>query len=478
MAQKTRPQAESLYGMPQPLQTGFLSPIIAKRDPTTEDTGFALGQPWNNKINNNYWILTSVVAGSANWQVSAGSSGYPTTPYVVGPAGQAGYQTIQSAINAANTAGGGIVVVQPGNYIENLTLYSNVHIMGLTFADAGGGATITGMHTPPATGGFVFRNVRLISATNIFNSSAAGSAHLVLADAEVFVTNGYTFNLPNWTGKLESFDVNAAVGTNDGYVNNTAGAEVDIFECSVGSGSLNPMIVSGFTLGAGANIYCPIHFQTGATVEFDYSFFGNTLTFSNNSTGIITTSHLSSGASAAIIMSSSAAWMLSTCTISSSNNPVINGAGSGIITLVGINFTNASNIAGTLTVAWSTTKTGNTTITGNLTFPTAGAGLVFNANTATGAAASPVILNSRAGQVIFTSVSIAAAADLTLTITNSQITASTTQVIYSMSGATTGSALSIKSVTNSSGSSAIVVTNGTGATTSTSNITINFIVLN
>jgi len=75
-------------------------------------------------------------------------------------------------------------------------------------------------------------------------------------------------------------------------------------------------------------------------------------------------------------------------------------------------------------------------------------------------------------------VSIAAAADLTLTITNSAITGSTTQVIYSMSGATTGSALSIKSVTNSAGSSAIVVTNGTGATTTTANIVMNFIVIN
>jgi hypothetical protein len=119
-----------------------------------------------------------------------------------------------------------------------------------------------------------------------------------------------------------------------------------------------------------------------------------------------------------------------------------------------------------------------TATNGNFVSSTAGKGLSFNANTATGAAASPIVINSRAGQAIFTSVSIAAAADLTLTITNSAITASTTQVIYSISGATTGSALSIKSVTNSTGSSVIVVTNGTGATTSTANITVNFIVVN
>ena len=140
------------------------------------------------------------------------------------------------------------------------------------------------------------------------------------------------------------------------------------------------------------------------------------------------------------------------------------------------------------TLTTTTTIVAGTTITstlgniiatnGNFVGSTAGTGFQFAANTATGAAASPIVINSRAGQAIFTTVSIAAAADLTLTITNSAITASTTQVIYSMSGATTGSALSIKSVTNSAGSSAVVITNGTGATTSTSNITLNFLVVN
>lgn len=118
------------------------------------------------------------------------------------------------------------------------------------------------------------------------------------------------------------------------------------------------------------------------------------------------------------------------------------------------------------------------TATGNLVSSTAGTGLLLNSPSASGAAASPVVVNGRSGRATFTSVSIAAAADLTLTITNSSITASTTQVLLSMSGATTGSALSIKSKTASSGSLAIVVTNGTGATTTTADIQIDFLVLN
>lgn len=133
----------------------------------------------------------------------------------------------------------------------------------------------------------------------------------------------------------------------------------------------------------------------------------------------------------------------------------------------------------TATAGGVTATLGNITATnGNFVGSTAGTGFLFNANTASGAAPGPVVLNSRAGAVTFTGVSIAAAADLTLTITNSAITGASTQVVVFMAGSTTGSAPSIKSVTPSAGSLAIVVTNGTGATTTTANITFTFLVVN
>jgi len=147
-----------------------------------------------------------------------------------------------------------------------------------------------------------------------------------------------------------------------------------------------------------------------------------------------------------------------------------------------ITFSLPSAVIAPGSVAATTTLTATlgaiTATNGNFVGSTAGSGLLFNSPAASGVAASPVVVNGRSGQATFTTVSIAAAADLTLTITNSAITGATTQVIYSMSGATTGAALSIKSVTNTAGSSAIVVTNGTGATTSTADIVMNFIVIN
>lgn len=425
------------------------------------------------------------ISGSGNTLTVTGSaSGFPVTPYVVGPVGQAGYQTIQTAINAAFAAGSGIVVVQPGTYAENLTLRDGIHIMGLTFADAGGGVIINGTHTPPTTGGFVFRNVALNHATAIFTSVAAGSAHLVIGDAAINITNGYTFNLPNWTGKLESFDVNAAIGTADGYVNNLGGSEVDIFECSVGSGTANPMIISGFTLGAGANLYCPVNFSTGSTGQFDYSDFNKAVSFLNNSTGTFSSCIFRSGALAAITMSSSAAWTLTTCTVVSSNNPAIAGAGAGTLTLGDITFTSNSSIAGTLTVAWAVTKVGDTTVTGALivtTTITAGTGITSTTGdiiaTAGAMSAGTTItagtgITSTTGNITATAGALSAGTTVTagtgVTATTGNITATTDALI---AGTTVTAGTGITSTTGNISATAGSVSAGTTLTATLGAIT-------
>lgn len=147
-----------------------------------------------------------------------------------------------------------------------------------------------------------------------------------------------------------------------------------------------------------------------------------------------------------------------------------------------LTLTQAGALGVTTSITAGTTLTATlgaiTATNGNFVGSTAGTGLLLNSPAASGAAASPVVVNGRSGRATFTSVSIAAAADLTLTLTNSSITAATTQIIFAMSGATTGSALSVKSVTPGSGTCAFVITNGTGATTSTADIVIDFLVVN
>jgi hypothetical protein len=136
--------------------------------------------------------------------------------------------------------------------------------------------------------------------------------------------------------------------------------------------------------------------------------------------------------------------------------------------------------SGNLVVPGTITSTlGNVTATnGNFVASTAGTGIVLTPAVAA-AAASPQTANGRSGQVVFSGVSIAAGATQTFVINNTAISAIGTVILYSMTGATQGSALTIESVTNVAGtSSTIVVTNGTGATTSTANITFTFLVLN
>jgi hypothetical protein len=157
--------------------------ITTTRDPRTTDyKNLKLGDFWFNKSTHKFWILVNLANNTATWDPFAGptagtidtltgnsggavtgdtngnvnlvgsgtntvvgvpgtntltitpsSSGYPITPYVVGPSGQAGYQTIQSAVNAASAAGGGIVYIQPGTYTENLNVPDKVHLIGSVF---------------------------------------------------------------------------------------------------------------------------------------------------------------------------------------------------------------------------------------------------------------------------------------------------------------------------------------------------------
>lgn len=298
------------------------------------------------------------------------------------------------------------------------------------------------------------------------------------ANAEYTLTSRTSFNgatTANWTllgqaagslGSLTTQDLTVVTPTSgtiifNGATNqltttgsNTPGTvTVSLVTAVVAPGSLTTTttLASGTTLTAGSSLSV----TTSAVI-------GTTLTATG---GLTTLAALTQAGIALINTTGSAATTIGT-------------GGTGAVNIG--NATGNTAITGSLTATTTLTATlGNiTATTGNFVSVAAGNGLLFNATTATGAASGPVVLNVRAGAVTFTSVSIAANADLTLTITNSQITGSSTQVLYSMQGATTGSALSVKSVTNSAGSSAIVVTNGVGATTTTANITLTFLVVN
>ncbi len=283
--------------------------------------------------------------------------------------GNGSYRTIQSAVNAATAAGGGSVFLQQGTYTEDLDLSAItnfVEVVGATGLGDEGQVEIVGTHIPPtANTTFIFRNTKLSSPTAIFDSSAAGQSHLVIIDALLNVTNGYTFDLPNWTGIFELFDINPGAGS-DGGVNNTGGASLFVFDAGLGAGTANSMVLSGTTVLFGAGIACPLTIQGTANLSIDSSTFTQGLTFSDSSTQTISNSRISSGATAAITTTSSNPVVLNNVVIDSTANPVI--AGTGSVEFTSVSYVEGFAVAGTITKIYTTEIESGTAFLQNLSF--------------------------------------------------------------------------------------------------------------
>ena len=405
----------------------------------------------------------STFAGSGNTlALTQTPNGFPITPYVVGPVGKAGYQTIQSAVDAAHAAGGGYIFVQDGIYNENLTLYDKIVINGTivlsAFMDTAG-VFINGTHTPPLTGAISFNYVDLSSTTDIFFSNAAGSCQINVSNAAVVTTSGYLFNLLNWTGILGCFNINCTGtgGQSNGTINNAGGSLFICYECGLGWGTGQTMQTAGPVVLESCDVRPPWTCNSGTVIDASYNLeIVSPITFSGNSTAICKRFTFLGGTSAAITMSSSGSVLLEDCIVQSTHNPAIAGSGAGTLTLGNITFTNNSNLASTLTTAFAPTI-----ITSPIYSNTAGA--------------TPQIVNGHTGQVAFTDV-INAAAVGTLVMTNAMIS-STSVIVASVSCATVGAALVINTITPGSGTVTFKVTNLGGTNTGT-NILINFWALN
>jgi hypothetical protein len=113
--------AESLYGFPQPVANQFPTPIPARRDPSTSDTGYIIGQVWINKLAGTAWALVSNSGGVATW-LSIGGTLTPTVANI----------TATNFITAAVTTG--------------TTLNSNI------WSGTGTNAAINLVMTPKGTG--------------------------------------------------------------------------------------------------------------------------------------------------------------------------------------------------------------------------------------------------------------------------------------------------------------------------------------
>lgn len=466
-----------------------LGSIIAQVNPgTIWSPSWHIGQEWINTLANTVYVLTSLVtsagvttptwtlleSGSSSFLSLTGDSGgailpsagnvnlrggsldnfvgsgstltltptagaYPISPFVVGPVGKAGYQTIQSAINAANAAGGGTVYIQTGTYTENLTFFANVQLQSAVAYEDSGSVQITGIHTPPTTGNIAIRGIQMNSATHIFSSAAAGSGRISFLECTFNVTNGYVYNLINWTG---TFNINdcGSIGVNDGVVNNTGGANIFFNNCQVGAGTTNPMITNGVSIRLDLTFVVPPINISGSGLTLGLlTVFGNTLTVSGTATVALFLGDFLDSGNSAIVNNSSNAVVLNTVTIASSAATVI--AGTGTVQYVIVGFSNNSTVAGGTTISRAgefdtgiiksgavTAVTGSITATnGNLVLGTAGNKII----------STSVASTTSAGANSFGTVTLVGG---TATVSTTAVTANSIIILTRQSIGSTGAA--------------------------------------
>jgi hypothetical protein len=298
------------------------------------------------------FVQNSAIAGTVT--VAYNRTTNRISPYIVGPTGN--YQTIQAALDAANASGvANAVYVQSGTYTEDLTLYPSIDLVGSNINTC----VIVGVHTPPATGEFNIRNFTLNSNTSIFSSAVAGSAYLFIENCYGNVTNGYIFDVLNWTGDL-GIDNSEVLGTTNGVINNTGGSAVVLSAFGGGAGAATCTMSGNLILEiCEINVPCTIQ-GAGTSTCREGVFFGGTLTIAGTATVTMDQANIASGATPAITMSSANAVTITNSTINSSNATPIGGAGAGTLTLGSVDFIQNSAIAGTVTLAYTRATDRNT----------------------------------------------------------------------------------------------------------------------
>jgi hypothetical protein len=328
---------EMLSGSPQPHFTNFSPGVItAKRDPTSQDLGYQIGQFWINKTTGSAFILTKTAGGQALWVASAGLNDYPITPFVVGPVGKAGYQTIQSAIDvaapiAAATGAAQAIYIQPGTYTENLVIQSGIVLVGTGGFGFPNITDIVGTHTPPLSGGCLFKDVHLTNSTDIFSSSAVGTAAIILD--ECFIDcNNYTFNLPNWNGNFFAIACQNEGGGTDGWVNNSGGSNANFFNSQVGFGNVNAAQFSGGVNFSNCTVNCPVTCNGTATMVAQNTLFTQTVTMNNSSSMQMFGCAIFTMSNNALIYDTSV-FSLVVNTMMNSSAVVIDGIGAGTLAL-------------------------------------------------------------------------------------------------------------------------------------------------
>lgn len=217
---RLKPQAESLYGMPQPLSGQNPSPIIAKRDPTTLDTGYAIGQNWVNTVLGTVFELASVSAGSATW-VSLGTTSGSFATVTAG-------DFVTSTATTSVTWNGGNVFTGTGSDASIGFTFTPKGSDGLTLTTGDITATNGNIVTGTAGNGLVLKsgaNARIGQTTLVLGTKAVANTS-VTANTRCFCTRS-SVNGSTALGTIEMIPAAGVGFTINAYTPATAAVETN-----------------------------------------------------------------------------------------------------------------------------------------------------------------------------------------------------------------------------------------------------------
>lgn len=291
-----------------------------------------------------------------------------TTGYVVDTSvvlGSKGtYTTIQSAVTAANAAGGGIVFVRAGSYSELVTVPSNVTITGYS------GETFNSTSSQTVlTGALIFSGVTNVNVYNMVIKSDGTNVPIQLAGSastQVTLTNLTVQSAA--TSVVTSSNASAVAYFNECYIYQDGAFPhftltngfVDCSFCYIGAVAANTSTASPLSGSAGLVIQESImsggiSLSGTSTLYGIYSNIGaNGIGISTGSTGAVDLYYCfvqSLTSAAAINISSGSSVLASYCSLlSNSGTQAI--TGSGALSYDLLSFTTGSNgsLSGTLTI--------------------------------------------------------------------------------------------------------------------------------
>jgi len=299
-------------------------------------------------------IETGQLTDSTRTITPAGLEPILVTPYVVATGGA--YTTIQSAVDAANAAGGGTVYIRDGSYTEDLTLYDSVNLNGV------GSVTINGSHTPPATGSIICDNITFSDNDSIFLNNAMTTFNLTCNNCFFSIDSGYIIEGTNWGGNLTLFNCEDASGSNDnGIASGTDFPTCTILYCStIGAGLGNSLSTQGDMFCQYSDINCAIDTAAGNHTFVDCSFLRSNQ-FTGSASAIFRHCKFNTGffplSGPSVTTTSSQTIQLVSCIINSDNAQVLQGTGT--FDLWDISYIQNTGVAGTLTINQEITEVGN-----------------------------------------------------------------------------------------------------------------------